>query len=58
MKQLVYFANCCFSSCAGQNHKDSVQEATVEDDMANHQSVIKVAPTSNRLRLASCLTVL
>ena len=58
MKQFVYFANCCFDSCVEQNHKDSVQEAIVEDNMAKHQSVIKVAPTSNRLRLASCLMVL
>ena len=32
-KQLVCFANCCFSSCTEQSHKDSVRKATVEEQM-------------------------
>ena len=33
VKQLVCFANCCFNSCAEQGHKDSVQKATVEEQL-------------------------
>ena len=29
----MYFANCCFYSCAAQSHKDSVREVTVEDQL-------------------------
>ena len=34
-KQLVHFANCCFNSCAEQSHKDSVKEATVQEQFSN-----------------------
>ena len=34
-KQLVCSANRCFNSCAEQSHKDSVQKATVEEQLGN-----------------------
>ena len=34
-KPLVYFANCCFNSCAGQSRKDSVRKATVEGQLSS-----------------------
>ena len=35
LKQLVYFTNSCFNSCAEQSHEDSVRKAAVEEQLSS-----------------------
>ena len=53
-KQLVYFANCCFNSCAEQSHEDSVQKATVEEQpFSKTQTILLWESSSTSLLLIS-----
>ena len=42
-KQLMYFADCGFSSCAEQSHKVSVPKATVEEQFSSKTIIIHPA---------------
>ena len=39
----MYYANCCFNSCAEQSHKDGVQKATAEEQLGSKT----IDPSSN-----------